>query len=106
MTSVKPNLYDSKLNVHFHGFLQTEVISAYTDGFSQPDQTGYKTLNTVSTEIFKPQVVPADTDWHMIYPKRAKSMNLDENAKKELKQEPEVGQNAMSMVIGRWSCPP
>jgi hypothetical protein len=34
---VKPNLYDSKLNVHFHGFLRTEVISAYTDGFSQLD---------------------------------------------------------------------
>jgi hypothetical protein len=59
-------------------------------------QTGYKTLNTVSTEIFKPQVVPADTDWHMIYPKRATSTNLDENAKKNSNR---------NLKWGRMQCP-
>jgi hypothetical protein len=59
-------------------------------------QTGYQTLNTVSTEIFKPQVVPADTNWHMIYPKTATSTNLDENAKKNSNR---------NLKWGRMQCP-
>jgi hypothetical protein len=90
----------------FMDFYKQKSFQHILTDFHNLIQTGYKTLNTVCTEIFKPQVIPADTDWHMIYPKRATSTNLDENAKKNPKQEPEVGQNAMSMVIGRWSCPP